>query len=570
MTVHLCRDYQTLSYSSQTSPGFNDMSGYACAYIMAAFMRYTLGYTQVGATNFNLNGSPLLIANSTSNTATVNSDGSVTIPSIVYAVSNANDPGRMIVLKSPGNPSTNSGVFLITGINGNVSFPNSYVVSARIGSSGLLVPETGLQWAVLESDTKVTGNSTQYGWGTIWGGSSNYGSNVALYTTTANMYTFTASPPTSIAVASAAGYASPSGEIFIQGVPYGVNYTGISGNTFTGCVAASGGFSGPYVISAGTPVYNNVNANTGTSYAGNGNAITPRIILQSPHATGWQVRICLEPSAQIVYSSIGDPVSVAPGFLGNSAGDFPLNSPSLNGGLFYNNPPYDTSYKYAGTTVGFGARAGFSAGSRITCVGDDTGQSVTCFCRVSSTNGVGTGYVSFGLPDNEPTPLPPTSMQRLFIIGEPSSATNGLNGISCSYLWNGGGNSIGGKLGLGFGLDESICSCSPSCWEAVYQSGGAQGSSPMFSSNAGDSPFLLATELLPVDLVNGVFYSSGNYGGTSLKAMAQQPRTIGTMPFLRAGRANYAQFQTTTDVNRSWLHFQNGVYMQYGGPQVIP
>lgn len=491
MTVHLCRDFQTNSNSSLVSPGYNDMSGYVAMYIMASFMRYVLGYSVVGQTNFNLNGSTYTIAQSNSTFATVNPDGSVTIPSGVYTVNSGSDPGRMLVLKSPGHPTVNSGCFLITGINSNISYPNSYVVSARIGGSGLLTPESGLSWAVMENDAIITGNNVGYGWATIWGyGSSQFGANVP-------------------------------------------------------------------------------NPATATSYAGDGSATTPRIILQSPHSTAWQVRLCLEPSGQVVYTSINDPVSVAPGFNGNSAGDFPRHSPSLNGGLFFNNNPNDPSGILAGTTIGHGARAGFIGGCRISIVGDDTGQAVCCFTRLSTGNGVGTGYVVFGIPDNETSPLPPTNMQRLFVLGEPTASYNGYNGIVCSFLWNGGGNGVVGKLGVGFGLDQSICSCSPSCWTQVYQV--AQGASPMFSPNAGDSPFLSGTELLPVDLVNGAFYSnapSGVIGGARI--LNQQTRTIGTIPFMRAGRANFSLFSTTTDPNNAWYHFQNGVYMQYGGPAVVP
>jgi hypothetical protein len=575
MTVHLCRDYQSVSQSSQTDSGYGDMSAFAGMYVMAAFMRRVLGYSIVGQTNFDIDGT-FTIAGSASNLATINADGSVSIPSAgggSHTVG-VGDVNRMLVLKSAANPTVNSGCFLITGVGGG--FPNSYVVSSRIGSSGLLTPEVGLQWWLMENDSLVTGDQTPYGLGSIIGyGNSRYGANTGQHTTIPSNVTLPTGTFT-LVVNSTTGFPS-AGRINVAGVANYINYTGTSPGSFTGCAFNYGG--APYSVTAGTDVYDTSNgtgtALSATTYAGNGPlASSPRIILQSPHATGWQVRISNEPSSWVVYTSVGTRWSIAPGFNGNSLGDFPAHSPSLNGGLFFNNNPNDTSYAYAGTTVGPGSGSGaggasYSAGQRITCTGDDTGQAVCIIIRSSSTNTSGYQYSCFGIPDNEPSPLPPTNMQRLFVIAKQDNAYG--SGYGLSFLWSVGNNStIPGITGLGFGLDNSICSCSPSCWSATAITSSGQGVSPMFSANAGDSPFLGATELLPVDLINGVFFSSGTYGGNTIKVMNEQTRTIGTMPFLRAGRANFGNFSTTTDANNSWYHFVNGVYLQWGGPPVIP
>lgn len=491
MTYHLCRDFQTNSNSSQADPGYNDLSGGAPFYILSVFLRYVLGYTQVGDTNWNLNAAPFLIAGSNSNTAQITVSGTtsqITIPSAVWTPVAA-DIGRIIALKSPGNPTINSGVFLITAISGQ-----TYTVSARIGSSGTLTPESGLSWYVLENDALVTGDGNggityTHGWSYILGyNNSVYGANTAP-----------------------------------------------------------------------------ANASTATTYAGNGSAVSPRIILQSPHSTGWQVRLAHEPSGHVYPTSLSTTYfTVAPGFNGNSAGDFPLYQPCLHAGLYYNNNP--TNLGYNGLQVGL-YTFGFADGSRVTIGGDDTGQAVTIIARPVANSFQFQSMCAFGIPDNEPTPMPPTSIQRLFCLGQ---AGNGNYGIS--FLFTGG---AGGLAGVGFGLDESLCTCCASCWAPVWQTTTNQGTSPMFSGNAGDNPFINATELVPVDLVNGVLWgNAGAYGpgGGSTRVTNQQPRTIGTIPWLRAGRTNFATWSATTDslTTPAWYHLVDGVFLQWGGPPPIP
>jgi hypothetical protein len=493
MTYHLCRDFQTNSNSSQADPGYNDLSGGAPFYILSIFLRYVLGYTQVGETNWNLNAAPFLISGSSVTTASITISGStsyVNIPSSVYTVSGSSDVGRIVALKSPANPTTNSGVFLITGVD---TVNNRYVVSTRIGNSGTLITESGLSWYVLENDALVTGDGSggttyAHGWSYLLGNNSIYGANT-----------------------------SPN------------------------------------------------NASTATSYAGNGTAISPRIILQSPHSTGWQVRLAHEPSGHVSDTSLSTTYfTIAPGFNGNSAGDFPLYQPCLHAGLYYNNNP--NNLEYTGLQVGLYSQ-GFANGSRVTIGGDDTGQAVVIIARPVANSFQYESMCVFGIPDNEPTPLPPTSIQRLFVLGQAGPGNYGI-----SFLFTG---SAGGLAGVGFGLDQSLCTCCASCWSQTARTTTNQGQSPMFSGNAGDNPFINATELIPVDLVNGVLWgNAGAYGigGGSVRVTNQQPRTIGTIPWLRAGRSNFPTWSTTTDslATPAWYHTINGVFLQWGGPPPIP
>ena len=456
MTVHLCRDYVTVSSTTVNSGN----SPIAPMYVMLAFMRRVLGYTIIGQTNLNLDGAAITISDLSSLTATVNADGTVTIPSGLRTVSTG-DINRMLVLKSTSNPTVNSGCFRITGAN---TGPNSYTIDRR--TSDAAVAESGLSWWLFESDAVVTA---------LWNSNGN---------------------------------------------------------------------------------------GSGSSYAGNGAATCSRIILQSPHSTGWQVRCCVEPI--FVYSDPSILCSVAPGFGGNSSGDFPVGSPSLHGGLFFNNAPGDLTH--IGCTVGLGPTV--SQQNRVTIVGDDTGQSIFAFQRVSSGAG-NNNYVAFGIPDNEPLPLPPQNINRLFVLGAAASWNNG-GYMAANFLQSNGAISGGGKEGVAFGLNGSIVSCSPSLWTYITSPSG-QGQSPIYDSNAADINLFDNTQftaLLPVDLVVGVFKNRYYSGFTD--ALKQEPRTIGTIPFVRAGRVNFGNFSNTTDASKAWQHMVNGVYLTWNGPSVTP
>src|SRR5579885_889729 len=463
MTIHLCRDYVTVSSTTINSTN----STLVPMYIMAIFMRRVLGYTVVGQTNFNLDGAAITIAGSTSQTATMNADGTVSIPSGVRVVTSPADVNRILVLKSATNPTINSGVFRITGVN---TGPNSYTIDRR--TSDAAVAESGLQWWLFEADNVVTGAWTSTGNG------------------------------------------------------------------------------------------------SGSTYAGNGSATCTRLILQSPGTFGangfqWQVRFCVEPI--FVYSAPGISFSVAPGAagIGNSAGDYPVGSPSLHGSLFFNNA--QSNLTYLGTTIGGGSQSS-SAQTRITIVGDDAGQSVLCFNR-SVAAPPPNYYISFGVPDNEPTPLPPQSVSRLYVLGGAASYNQG-NYLAANFLQSNGAINGGGMEGMSFGLNGAPVTCSPSLWTYVTSPGG-QGQSPIYDSQAADSHMFDNTQytvLLPVDLVVGVF--KNRYINSQPDIMRQEPRTIGTIPFVRAGRQNYGNFSTTTDSNKAWQHMQSGVYLTWNGPTV--
>jgi hypothetical protein len=279
--------------------------------------------------------------------------------------------------------------------------------------------------------------------------------------------------------------------------------------------------------------------NSGTGYRGNGTSTTPRIILQSPHSVGWQVRICNETTTDAQINITCSFITCAPGFGGNSAGDFAVGGDHLHTALFY-----DTANSDFMAACGCGDNASLGPQYRVTMFGDDTGQSFHIFARRPlNASTPPSFYLSFGLPDNEPVPLPIKNIRRLFVLGNGATNNTGvsrLNDVNLSV----GSYTQGLMQGSAFYLQP--ISCAPSL--LAYLTTNSQQAGPAFDSLAGDSPFLSATELMPVDLVAGTVQSWG--GGTTV-ALPYYPKTMGTLPLVMAGRTNFGDYTLTTD-SASW------------------
>lgn len=320
-----------------------------------------------------------------------------------------------------------------------------------------------------------------------------------------------------------------------------------------------------YAADSATPVDGAPNG--GGGYEGNGSSTTPRIILQSPHATAWQVRICIESSSQVSNPSIPW-VSIAPGYGGDVHGDFPTFGRHLHGNLWFNQAPTGPlSNLYIGLTAGTGDTQGPGASFtyRHYMVGDDTGQAVG-WVAYSSASAVPFN-VHFGICDNEPTPLPSDPMLRLFTMGCGYNS-GALTGIHFSAGAPDASNSISG--GAAFAYGGQIIAATPSAWTFVSnEEGSFQNEGPLNDPTRlqGDSPWSGSTDLLTVEVCAGCIYS---WQGTAGSLYLIEPRTMGTIPFFRHGRQNFGNFVTSTDVNKAWLHTLNGVFLLYGGPTVIP
>jgi hypothetical protein len=306
-----------------------------------------------------------------------------------------------------------------------------------------------------------------------------------------------------------------------------------------------------YEADASTPTVGA--ANSGTGYRGNGTSTTPRIILQSPHATAWQVRICNETVTDRTTNATVPVWTAVPGFGGNSAGDFAVGGQHLHTTQFY-----DTASSAYRNTIGAGSIGASSETRRVTIGGDDTGQAVVvCIRIVTSTAGSIGSYVIFGLPDNEPTPLP-NNVNRLFALGNTYCGSNS-NFLNAFGFLTGIDTSINSE-GTAFGLTGVPITAIGGSW--VYLSGNAEGASPVLDASAGDSPFVGATELLPIDVQVGTFAS---WSSATVYTFPFEPRSIGTVPFVRHGRS-LGNYTATTDAGHAWYHFLSGFQLQYGGP----
>jgi hypothetical protein len=319
-----------------------------------------------------------------------------------------------------------------------------------------------------------------------------------------------------------------------------------------------------YEKDSSTPTPGTNNGSGG--YEGNGTSTTPRVILQSPHATAWQVRICIESVSQATNASF-PLVTVAPGFGGNASGDFPVGGRHLHGNLWYNQPPAgNTANPYFGMTTGPAGDLSGASGSivfRCYMVGDDTGQA--CGWIAYSPNTGQPNNVHWGICDNEPTPLPIDPLLRLFVIG-PGYASS-FGGIRVTAGQPNASACL--SAGAAFGYGGSLITATPSCWTfASEEQGGFQNSGPFVDATRlpGDSPWTGSTDLLTVEIIGGALW---NWQSNTVTQFVE-PRTMGTLPFIRQGRSNFGNFQTTSDAGHAWMHTQNSVFLLYGGPANIP
>jgi len=635
---------------------------------MSIFLRRILGYSYVVSTNFPINNFSNLLFASGDTTPTVaptfpagskagiTNNGAaveVSIPVNIRGVTSS-DVGKILVLKSTQYPTRNSGLFLITalqqgntttiasGSNGvalptgtiNVASTSGFPASGTLyigvstttttptattiasGSSGVSLPTSTINVA------STTGFTTS---GTILVVTT-AGTQVVTYTgITGNSFTgcsggtgtmFITDPvqlASTIGVVSTAGFASSgtfnvqtyngtqtvtytgltsttftgctglTSRTFTDGTLYGPNYiqtityTGTNATQFTGCTGGSGSLvtgqfvynQNKYVIdyrgngeaaitqAADTVMWwlyekdircpQNDTGNGLPGYNGVGSSKTPRIILQSPHALGWQVRICNESTADSpinIFNAACAPITAAPGFGGDSAGDYPIGGDCLHSNIFFDKSGAIVNGDYI-CGNGFGDDVGsFGPQHRFTFMGDDTGQSVHMISRRPGNLTVPRSiYVTFGLPDNEPLPLPAKDIRRLYVLASArGDVGNGqVNDVSLAVGYT---NSVSMH---GCAFHDTPISAHPSQLAYVYNTNQLTG--PTFDSSAGDCPFTSSTELMPVDITAGTIYSWA--GGTPAEILQIYPKSLGSIPIMRNGRANFGNYTLTTD-NSSW------------------
>lgn len=584
MAIHTVRDYFTQNITTNAKQ-------WICGYLMGIFLRRILLYSYVGDTNYPINtvGSLLIATADTTptsaptfpaNTKAAINQGTgrefyVWIPPSVRAVSLA-DVGRLLVLRSTANSTYNSGIYLITGFEAL-----SYTVSTTSGNA-----VSPIQITTTAPHTLTTGQTV-----TISGVGGNTAANGTFTITVLNSTQFTLNGTTGNGNYTSGGTVTTNCYIIdyrtmgSTGFPPVEPFGSMNWYLYEKDTAAP---------PSGSPNSTWVAANAGT-YGGYGNSTTPRIVMQSPHALGWQVRLCHETFADYSLNFNGNGnygnvpvITCVPGFGGNSAGDYAVAGPHLHGPLYYNT---NNNGKFIGTAPGFGDDSSVNGSSssywpfswRITIVGDDTGQGVVIFGRRQFTPATNISvpqdyFFACGLAENEPTPLPVNNAARLFMIGSGISTGgnsgygDSLNDISWSpnILFQGSfGDLNRGNWCQGVSQTQGgvPCSCVPSLW--TYVSGVGQFGSPIFDGSAADSPWSGSTELFSVDALAGTFATwHGNAGIENVFPI--EPRILGTIPHLRSGRSNFGNFTVTTDSSHSWMHMKRGMYVTWNGPQVIP
>jgi len=572
MAIHTVRDYLFQNISSVNRQ-------FIPTYLISIFLRRVLGYSYVGDTNFPINNTGTLLIATADTTPTVaptfavgtkaginqgvSREFYVWVPPAIRTVQLA-DVGRLLVLKSTANSTFNSGIFLITGFEAL-----SLTVQSTSG--------TGTTPTTITTTTNHTLTSGQTV--TLSGVTGNTAANGTFTATVTGPTTFT--------------------------IPVTSSGTGSAGTVITNCYIVDYRTMGTlppqeafdsmnwylYAADSVAPLSGNPNSTWPTTYGGNGNSTTSRIILQSPHALGWQTRICNETyndwsrnfNSNSATGSV-PPCTAIPGFGGNSFGDFAVAGTHLHTGIFYSGQ-YDASLFGSSTIVGstcigFGEPAANQGGTvqyRFTMVGDDTGQGVVVIGRRQFDAVNPRSYiVAFGLPENEPAPLPVNNTARLFCIGSGNSTSsngdygNSLNNVGLTpgnvFASNGGYVENNTCQGISQALGGIPIACVPAFWSYAFGVGIYGG--PAFDGSASDSPWANGTELFPVDLINGTF---PNYNlNTTTQILPYEPRVIGTMPHIRGGRANYDEYAVTNDPVHAWQHTRSGIYITWNGPQVVP
>ena len=384
--------------------------------------------------------------------------------------------------------------------------------------------------------------------------------------------------PATLFVNSATGYSSPSNNLYVHSSS-GIQKLTWSGSAISagGKVALTGIAGGAGTVSIGGAIYDNTsNANSTSQYRGNGTSTAPRIILQSPHSFGWQVRICHEAvddngSTSSSQSAECPMITMSPGFGGDASGDFLVGGQHIHAPLYLNS----NSNNIQGGAPGFGDNLNFPNGTtaepyRITIVGDTDGYGLAIFGRrPGNATGPRSYFMTFGMCESESLPLPSNKEARLYAIGSGNSQSSGNNLNDLSWYPGNigtGGTAQGITQSPAFG---SIAVPSTLCVSLLcYAVGNGSQGSPIFDGSAGDTPWFGGVELFPPDIISGTFNTWNNSAFANYGFPFTQGRFLGTISHIREGRSNFTEYGVTADLVGQ--HMRRGLWMLWGGPPVVP
>jgi len=476
------------------------------------------------------------------------------------------DVGKILVLKSNSFPTKNTGLFKISARNtGNTTTIAAASNGATLPQATINVastagfPASGTIFVTTATNTStVTYTGTT---GTTFTGCSGGTGTMATGGEVANLnryiidYRSTETPP--VEATNSIDWWLYETEVIAAGYLskfYGGNW-GVGGSTNTTPIVIQGDSNFPHTWITGQKVVvsgtGNVNANGtwtitqatdstrfslngsvaggafgsgGTlslfGYTGGPDTANSRIILQSPHSSAWQVRICAEPMGANLPC-----VSIAVGYGGNSAGDFPAGATSTHVVEFMDiNSASNTSL--ANTVPGGGH---VTLVSRMSMVGDGYGQYVAAFMRETGGNN---GMLVFGISDNEPAPLP-DNPSRIFCYGGAPTTDFGTIRLRMGAATN---------VGVTIGTNTPEF-CALTSWANLD---GTSATNPMLSANAGDSPFTSTTEILPIEVWRATT-ADVTLTTAIISPFSYNPGFMGTAPALRNGRTNFGDFSLTSD-----------------------
>lgn len=145
MTIHICRDF--LSEGASTLQVY-----YAAIYYIPIYMRSILGFTIIGQTGLDIEGTYLIDEGTLASiNLGTNLESVVELPIGQYSVTSS-DIGRILVLKSSSYPSYNSGLFRIVSVD---SVNNRCYIDYRSSSSPPAETST-VQWAIYDNELNVS------------------------------------------------------------------------------------------------------------------------------------------------------------------------------------------------------------------------------------------------------------------------------------------------------------------------------------------------------------------------------------------------------------------------------
>jgi hypothetical protein len=296
--------------------------------------------------------------------------------------------------------------------------------------------------------------------------------------------------------------------------------------------------------------------NASSGYLGSGSsAACSRIVLQSPMSSSWQVRLCLEPniSAGVVPRS---QQSIAPGFGGTSIGDFQVGGEHLHTGMWWNSASDDLNATPGLTT----SRQGATSTSGYFFMWGEQDTTLGSFVAACRPFGVGQqsnrfAWAAFGFCEDE-TDLPSRTSMRLFTFGDLNDGQSSNGGMG--WDWPSTTNVC---MGVSYGENRQPILGGPA---PLAYNDPTEGTHPIFNGNAADSPFIGATELIPVDYVTGNRKRAYTADASQPGLFRFEARRLGVFPLARMGR-DIGDLTTSTDTGATWMHLRDGVWLPWSG-----